>query len=647
MRSYRYIGHQQERIAACLFWVLITTLCFWPLISGKTSVFFGDLSLYFIPQFANVQEALNQGRFLFWNHTILSGVPHVGNPQGWFLYPSTWLLLWVEPWHAAGLIPIIHIVIAALGMHILIRQLSLSMIAAYSGAGVYAFSSVLLTKAQFPNMVQAIAWSPWVIASVLACIQRPSIKVTIVAICTGALALSAGHAQITWMDLLICTGIVVVRCRSWKALKCLLLACLGTLSLSAVYLLPVLEIASWSGRDRMTLMEANRFRVPLAGIQNYMLTVYPGGSPWTKGGFQWGGNSWETSAYFGPLSAVTILVLFLQTLFTRTQKRTLFVYSTLLGVSGWWLSIGVSGLLYTAVFYGIPGAKAFHDPARFLHFVHLATAILLALCVNELQRYRFGTCFAIAIGTLNTTALLVQAPTWYPTVSTAVWRAAAHSYAPLKGDVVYTQNDVEVWRNYANSKSFVSVSSDANVLAFLHTGIPNIPGIFGVRSAGGYEPVAPKTTRRLQNWTGVHPITSAATLSELGVAMVIHNGTHVEIPKVPSTRKVGEDVVTIETAVNQLHVTVPASDKPVWVALNRSAGWDVIANKVILPRSAMVSGTALPKVFSDGEGRWIPPQAMPSHVLFRYAPNSVRFGLFLMLFTLGILGAYYSVTEYR
>ena len=641
------MGHQQERIAAGLFWAALTSLCFLPLISGKTSVFFGDLSLYFIPQFANVQQALGQGRLLFWNHTILGGVPHVGNPQGWFLYPSTWLLLFVEPWHAAGLIPIIHIVIAAVGMHILIRQLNLSVIAAYSGAGVYAFSSVILTKAQFPNMVQAIAWSPWLIASVLACIQRPSGKVTIVAICTGALALSAGHTQITWMDILICIGIVVVRCRSWRALKCLLMAGLGTLSLSAVYVLPVLEIASWSGRDRMTIMEANRFRVPLAGIQNYLLSVYPGGSPWTKGGFQWGGNSWETSAYFGPLSAVAILVLFLQTLFMRTQKRTLFVYSTLLGVTGWWLSVGVSGLLYTAVFYVIPGAKAFHDPARFLHLVHLATAILLALCVAEVQRYRFGTCFAIAIGTINTTALLVLAPTWYPTVSTTVWREAARSYALLKEDVVYTQNDVEVWHHYANAKSFVRVSSDADVLAFLQTGIPNMPGIFGVRSAGGYEPVAPKSTRRLQNWTGVHPITSAVTLREMGVGVVIHNGTNLEVHKAPSTRNNGRGLVNIETDVNQLHGTLPANPKSVWVALSRSAGWDVIIDNVILPRSAMLSETALPKVLSDDEGLWIPPQAVPSHVVLQYAPTSVRLGLFVMLVAVGILGAYYRLRDYR
>ena len=153
------------------FWTLITATIFWPVVIGAKSAFFGDLALYFIPQFGNIATALHEGKLLFWNHSILGGVPHVGNPQGWLLYPTVWLNAFLPPWHVAGIIPVIHIPIAAVGMHFLSRRIGFSLLASMVAAGTFAFSSVLLTKAQFPNMVQAIAWTPWLITAVIRCIR--------------------------------------------------------------------------------------------------------------------------------------------------------------------------------------------------------------------------------------------------------------------------------------------------------------------------------------------------------------------------------------------------------------------------------------------------------------------------------------------
>ena len=197
-------GIIRELAFALLFWSSLTALLFWPIISGAKSVFFGDLSLYFIPQFANISAAMSDGKLLFWNHTILGGIPHVGNPQGWLLYPTVWLNALLPAWHVAGLIPVLHIPIAALGMHFLTRLLRFSVIASSSAAGTFAYASVLLTKAQFPNMVQAIAWTPWILAAVIVCIRRPKLASAAFLAITGGLSVCAGHAQITWMDALLC-----------------------------------------------------------------------------------------------------------------------------------------------------------------------------------------------------------------------------------------------------------------------------------------------------------------------------------------------------------------------------------------------------------------------------------------------------------
>ncbi|MFY8052352.1 MAG: hypothetical protein ACOVP2_07030, partial [Armatimonadaceae bacterium] len=301
-------------------WTLITLVLFWPIVVSTKSVFFGDLALYFIPQFGNISEALREGKLLLWNHTILGGVPHVGNPQGWLLYPTVWLNAVLPVWHVAGIIPVIHTPIAALGMHTLARRLGLSIFASMTAAGTFAFSSVLLTKAQFPNMVQAIAWSPWILVAVLSCLRRPGLKTSMYVVVTGSLSVCAGHAQITWMDALICIAIVAWKCRSWRTLRWLCIAAVAIVLLSAAYLLPMVEIAGWSGRDHMSMAQANRFRVPISGLSAYMTHVHPGGDPFTPSGFRWAGNTWEISAYFGVMAPVIVMLMGLPLLMVKRRQ---------------------------------------------------------------------------------------------------------------------------------------------------------------------------------------------------------------------------------------------------------------------------------------------------------------------------------------
>ncbi|MFM7186189.1 MAG: hypothetical protein ACKO14_00075, partial [Armatimonadota bacterium] len=388
-------------------WTLITVFLFWPVVIGTKSVFFGDLALYFIPQFGNIAAALQEGRLLFWNHTILGGVPHVGNPQGWLLYPTVWLNAVLPAWHVAGIIPVIHIPIAACGMHFLSRRIGFSVLASMVAAGTFAFSSVLLTKAQFPNMVQAIAWTPWVLAALTTCIRRPSARSTMFLTVVGSMSICAGHAQITWMDALLCIAIVAWKCRSWRTLWFLSVAALGMILLSSAYILPMFEIAGWSGRDHMSMVQANRFRVPISGLSAYLTSVHPGGDPNTPSGFRWAGNTWEVSAYFGVMAPVIVVLMGLPLLMFKHRLRTLIIAPLCLCAIGWWLSLGIQGGLYPFVFRFIPGAKAFHDPARFLHFVHIGLPLVIGGVLSTIGTSNGGRIVGAILGLANVATLLL------------------------------------------------------------------------------------------------------------------------------------------------------------------------------------------------------------------------------------------------
>ena len=598
--------------SAC--WILITLVIFWPIVSGAKSVFFGDLALYFIPQFANIGAALSDGKLLLWNHTILGGVPHVGNPQGWLLYPTVWLNAFLPAWHVAGIIPVLHIPVAAVGMHLLSRRIGATVIGASTAAGIYAFSSVLLTKAQFPNMVQAISWTPWVLVAVISCIQKPGRGTASFLVVVGSLSIASGHAQITWMDALLCIAIVMWKCRSWRTFGFLVIAAVGIVLLSASYIFPMLEIASWSGRDHMSLAQANRFRVPVAGLSSYLTNAHPGGDPTSRSGFRWAGNTWEISAYFGALAPVIVLLIGVPLMFFKHRLRLPIIASLVLCVVGWWLSLGVQGGLYPVVFRVVPGAKAFHDPARFLHYVHIAVPLVIGTVLTLLETLKVGRPLGMVLGLANLASLITLAPTWYPAVPSRVWIDAAAYYKPLRESVVYTQNDRSVWLQYANPKSFAGVQTDKSVLDFLISGIPNIPGTWGVVSQGGYEPVAPKSTMSMQGWTGAEPQRDLERLSDLGVTHVMSATGRMmplQLHHLPSSTRV----------VNGWSVHTGTTDKSVRLKVLRAAGWEVVSggNLVIAPRR---DNSVL---------------TLSGYGAIAYQPASFRLGLFVTLVALGIL----------
>ena len=607
-----------RELAVCsAFWILVTSVIFWPILSGIKSVFFGDLSLYFIPQFANIGAAMAEGKLLLWNHSILGGVPHVGNPQGCLLYPTVWLNAFLPAWHVAGIIPVLHIPVAAVGMHLLARRIGISVIGAAVAAGTFAFSSVFLTKAQFPNMVQAIAWTPWVLACVITCIRKPTAGSAALLTVVGSLSISAGHAQITWMDALLCIVVVLWKCRSLRTLGFLVVASLGMVLLCAAYIFPMIEIAGWSGRDHMSLAAANRFRVPASGLVSYMSNMHAGGNPNAQSGYRWSGNSWEVSAYFGLLAPVIVCFIALPLMFVRHRLQRLFLASLLLCAFGWWLSLGVQGGLFPFVFRFVPGAKAFHDPARFLHFVHIGVPLALAATLTVLGESKIGRFLGLAFGVCNVATLVAVSTLWYPVVNSRVWLDAAAYYKPLSRSVLYSQQDRSVWLQYANPKSFADVGTDKAVLAFLKSGVPNIPGTWGVVSLGGYEPVAPKSSMSMQGWTGAEPLRDHDVLSGLGVTHLVTSiGTTLRLPK--SENGLAESAIRV---TNGWDVRSGSPTDDVRIQALRTFGWESVSGQAVI-ESASGSDHAL---VVSGWGK------------IAYHPASFRIGLFFTLIALGIL----------
>jgi hypothetical protein len=304
-------------------------------------------------------------------------------------------------------------------------------------------------------------------------------------------------------------------------------------------------------------------------------------------------------------------------MFFKHRLRLPIIASLALCVVGWWLSLGVQGGLYPVVFRVVPGAKAFHDPARFLHYVHLGVPLAIGGVLSILETFKTGRIVSTVLGLVNVTSLLLLAPKWYPLVTSQVWLDAQEFYKPLGASVVYTQNDRSVWLTYANPKSFAGVQTDKSVRDFLMSGIPNIPGTWGVVSVGGYEPVAPKSSMSMQGWTCAKPQVNLAVLSELGVTDVVtSSGTTSKLPN-----NNDEQAESVSRVTNGWDVHPVSQKDRVRIKALRTAGWNVVSGKAVIDSESESHGELL--VLGTGQ--------------IAYHPASFRIGLFFTLIALGIL----------
>src|SRR3972149_10789228 len=100
-------------------WVLffITPfILFSPLLFTGKALFWGTPSLQFVPWRAWAWEVLQQGHLPLWNPLLGMGAPLVANYQSALFYPPNWLLAVFDPAWGQGLLVLLHLLWAGLGM---------------------------------------------------------------------------------------------------------------------------------------------------------------------------------------------------------------------------------------------------------------------------------------------------------------------------------------------------------------------------------------------------------------------------------------------------------------------------------------------------------------------------------------------------
>lgn len=460
----------------------------------REALYWGDLFLYFHPLEEHVQTSLRTGQTPLWNPYVLCGQPLIGNPQAWVIYPTTALLPFMPVWAYFTVNYLLHIGFAGLGTYLFTRRLCGDRLSGVFAALVYSGSGFLMARLQFPTMVQAAAYLPWLLVLLDRLVERPGIGYASLLAVTVALEVLAGHAQLAYMSFGAATVYLLSRLyqtrkhreRARRAFAWAASALVVGMLSTGAQILPMVQLFGLSTREKLTWAQANRFVLRPSELIHF-IAPYWHGSP-ANGDFWGEGNLWETCVYVG----IIPLILAIYAICRRIHRRSVIFFGLLAAIS-LWLAMGKFGGLFWIAFYVVPGLASFHDPARFTFLTTFALAVLGAYGLRALRDHGWGNrlrIVAVSISALNLWSFSAHFnPTVNPYPSAFTYRPRFMAAAPTfgAGRVFSAQRD-QVWQRYLNYSDF-GPDSARYVHELTDTVSPNIGMRFGLEEGSGYEPV--------------------------------------------------------------------------------------------------------------------------------------------------------------
>ena len=388
-----------------LFLILLELLYFWrPVFFGEL-FYFRDLSMHFLPARELAADYIVNFELPLWDPYRQGGKPLLANPNNMALYPST-LLYALLPAGAALTIDIIaHHLVSMLGMYVFARVLSLSGVASFIAAIIYAYAGYSLSLMSLLNWHVAWAYLPLLLSSWHLYATRAKRGWWILCVLLASLQLLAGAPELFLFSMLTLLGLALffgyAHSRKKAVALCVLLMVLS-LAIAAVQILPAAENARLTIRGvGFSFDSASRWSLHPYRILEFFFHEFTGhsnsASPSFWGQALEGQRPFLLSVYFG----LTPIVLALCTVVSRPaffqKRKTFYLFLLLLMMTGLLLALGryLPGLWSLFDFFS--WRSAFRFPVKLLGLAVLPLSLLAAAGAENIfsqkQNRRILVCF--------------------------------------------------------------------------------------------------------------------------------------------------------------------------------------------------------------------------------------------------------------
>ena len=366
---------------------LATIGFFWRLILGQVwmPAGGGDLAGFLYPTYSFAASWWRQGVIPLWNPHLFAGQPFVGDIQSGIFYPLnllTFLIANPLTYRDLELLAVLHFMIAGVGMYALLRWgIRLSRAACLAGALAFEFSDLFITHFGNLNLIASAAWLPLIFLFLVRALDSRSLKAAAVGGFFLAVSFLAGSIQ-PFLFILIAIGLYVVyraieaRRDAVRVFGTLGLVLLVGLGLSALVLLPGIEMARASVRSSFSYEDAAQYSLPPVELVGLLVPGFFGRGPDAA----WGPWPRVEVGYLG----VMPLVLAILALFLKRDSRTLFFGA--LALIGLLLALGGFGILQGWLYAFVPGFGQLRAPARFIYLLDFGLAVLAAIGFDSLVR---------------------------------------------------------------------------------------------------------------------------------------------------------------------------------------------------------------------------------------------------------------------
>lgn len=133
----------------------------------------------FLPWRLFAARSLGAGTVPLWNPYQFCGAPFVANVQSAVFYPGMLLGVFLGPVAAAGILVLLHLVLAASFTWLLVRRLGAGAAGATVAGIVYAFSTWQVSWLHLPTFLATTCWFPLALLMTLRLFDSPSFGRTV------------------------------------------------------------------------------------------------------------------------------------------------------------------------------------------------------------------------------------------------------------------------------------------------------------------------------------------------------------------------------------------------------------------------------------------------------------------------------------